>query len=199
MNSSQFELMKRMINEHTAEHASSPEKARAYLVKLGTHTPDGDLTPEYGGPPREGEQDRREPEAMVSQALARAERDTSPESLAKAASWIERAAGLGEPRGMVAMADWLDRGVHYDADPRRANGLLIRAAGLGSAEATFRLGERHEKGIGGAVRTRDAYLHYLEAALRGHLPARGEVARCLEHGIGVGQDADAAEIWRGRP
>jgi len=199
MNSSQFELMKRIINEHAAERASSPEEARAYLVKLGTHTPDGDLMAEYGGPPREGEPDRREPGAMVSQALARAERDASPESLATAASWIERAAGLGEPSGMVAMADWLDGGIHYDADPKRANGLLIRAARLGSAEASFRIGERHEKGIGGPVRQRDAYLHYLDAALRGHAPARGEVARCLEHGIGVGQDADAAEIWRGRP
>jgi len=28
----------------------TPEQALAYLVKLGTHTPRGELAPEYGGP-----------------------------------------------------------------------------------------------------------------------------------------------------
>ena len=29
-------------------------RAREFLVKLGTHTPEGELTPEYGGPKSPG-------------------------------------------------------------------------------------------------------------------------------------------------
>jgi len=36
------------IKQHR-EAINTPERARAYLVKLGTHNPDGTLTPEYGG------------------------------------------------------------------------------------------------------------------------------------------------------
>lgn len=33
----------------TARLVQSPEEARAFLVREGIHTPDGKLTPEYGG------------------------------------------------------------------------------------------------------------------------------------------------------
>lgn len=41
-----------MIKAKTADLiAAGPEACRAYLVELGTHRPDGSLTPEYGGEP----------------------------------------------------------------------------------------------------------------------------------------------------
>lgn len=52
MNDEQREKLKEFIKKHTEEVCKTPESALAYLVKLGTHTPDGNLTPEYGGPPR---------------------------------------------------------------------------------------------------------------------------------------------------
>lgn len=40
------------IKRSTARHTVSPEAARAHLVAMGISAPDGQLTPEYGGPPR---------------------------------------------------------------------------------------------------------------------------------------------------
>lgn len=44
------EALKRLIERHTRQHASDAASARAVLVKDGIATPDGRLTPEYGGP-----------------------------------------------------------------------------------------------------------------------------------------------------
>lgn len=43
------EAIKKMIAEFTRKICASRETARAYLVELGTHTPDGKLTRQYGG------------------------------------------------------------------------------------------------------------------------------------------------------
>ena len=45
------------IREGTKKITRTPETAKAYLVELGVVTPDGKLTPEYGGEPDE-ESDR---------------------------------------------------------------------------------------------------------------------------------------------
>ena len=42
--------------ETTAKYTVSKEAARAYLIELGIHTADGQLTPEYGGPEIAAEQ-----------------------------------------------------------------------------------------------------------------------------------------------
>ena len=41
------------IREGTKKITRTPETAKAYLVELGVVTPDGKLTPEYGGEPDE--------------------------------------------------------------------------------------------------------------------------------------------------
>jgi hypothetical protein len=54
----------RVVNSHDVERfremsnrvissLDTPEKARAYLVRLGTHRPDGSLTEAFGGEPDE--------------------------------------------------------------------------------------------------------------------------------------------------
>ena len=42
------------IREGTKRITRTPETALAHLVKLGMLTPDGKLTPRYGGEPEEG-------------------------------------------------------------------------------------------------------------------------------------------------
>jgi hypothetical protein len=49
MTSEQLEQLKRLIREKSEELAADPEKARAWLYKLGTHNLDGSLTKQYGG------------------------------------------------------------------------------------------------------------------------------------------------------
>jgi hypothetical protein len=51
------QLLKQMIEEHSK---MTPEECRAYLVKLGTHNPDGTLTEHYaddGEPSKYGPRD----------------------------------------------------------------------------------------------------------------------------------------------
>ena len=43
------ERFEKQAADFTKKHASSPEAAREYLQKLGTHTPTGRLTKRYGG------------------------------------------------------------------------------------------------------------------------------------------------------
>jgi len=197
MNNREFEAFKLLVERHTRENTRTPELARASLVREGYITEDGDLTPQYGGPPREGDEDMRSPGDLVTQALDRARRDDSPASLAKAASWLERAESLGETKAMIAMADWIDRGVHYPRDPILATLLIRKAAGNGSAKGAYLLARRTEEGRGCAQNLREAYLSYLSSALQGYRKARAEVARCLRCGIGTAPDELAAEVWRG--
>ncbi len=43
------------LKEQTEAHEASPLEARAFMLRSGVYTPEGELTPEYGGP----EQDER--------------------------------------------------------------------------------------------------------------------------------------------
>lgn len=42
----------RLLEEQTRFHSENPAAARAFLLGTGIYTPEGDLTPEYGGPPQ---------------------------------------------------------------------------------------------------------------------------------------------------
>lgn len=44
-----YEKLRRFIALRTKEICRSKKSARAYLVKLGTHDKNGNLTPQYGG------------------------------------------------------------------------------------------------------------------------------------------------------
>ena len=50
MTDKQREELKRVLAEQTARHMVSREDARAFLIKTGTYTKDGELAPEFGGP-----------------------------------------------------------------------------------------------------------------------------------------------------
>lgn len=45
--------IRQLIRDHTAKNIKSPEAAQASLVRRGVYTPQGDLTPEYGGEPKD--------------------------------------------------------------------------------------------------------------------------------------------------
>jgi hypothetical protein len=47
---SECEKIKKMIADFTAKKlAEGPEACHRYLIELGTHDKDGNLTPQYGG------------------------------------------------------------------------------------------------------------------------------------------------------
>ena len=46
----QREELRRIVAEQTALHLASKEKARAFLIKTGTLTPEGILAPEFDSP-----------------------------------------------------------------------------------------------------------------------------------------------------
>jgi hypothetical protein len=41
----------KLLQEQTRFHSSNPAAAREFLLGTGIYTPEGDLSPEYGGPP----------------------------------------------------------------------------------------------------------------------------------------------------
>ena len=45
--------IRNLIRAHTAQNTKSPEAAQASLVRRGVYTTQGDLTPEYGGEPKD--------------------------------------------------------------------------------------------------------------------------------------------------
>ena len=45
MTEQEREVLKRVLAEQTAKHMASKEEARAFLIKTGTYTEDGELTP----------------------------------------------------------------------------------------------------------------------------------------------------------
>lgn len=50
MTDRQREELKRILDEQTARLTASPEEARAFMIRTGTYTEDGNLAPEFGGP-----------------------------------------------------------------------------------------------------------------------------------------------------
>lgn len=193
--SSLLELLKA---EGVRARSRTPAEARAYLVQIGIVNPDGDLTPEYGGPPRDGQEDERPASEMVDQAKSRIKRDSSRESLAKAASWLERAAGMECAEALIELADWHMAGRHYPPCLGAAGRLLAQAGRLGSDKARIRhywLIERGEKEV---PNPRATYISTLSDALSGNGSARGRLARYLEMGFGVQKDLEAAALWKGQ-
>jgi hypothetical protein len=45
--------LKAILQEQKQYHVANPAAARAFLLGTGIYTPDGNLTPEYGGPQKE--------------------------------------------------------------------------------------------------------------------------------------------------
>jgi hypothetical protein len=43
----------KLLQEQTRFHSANPAAAREFLLATGIYTPEGDLTPEYGGTPPE--------------------------------------------------------------------------------------------------------------------------------------------------
>jgi hypothetical protein len=49
----------KLLQEQTRFHAANPAAAREFLLATGIYTPEGNLTPEYGGPPPEPKPEQR--------------------------------------------------------------------------------------------------------------------------------------------
>lgn len=51
MTDEQLIRFKAAAERHTAKHLKTKESARALLIKEGIYTENGNIAPEYGGPP----------------------------------------------------------------------------------------------------------------------------------------------------
>jgi hypothetical protein len=49
----------KLLQEQTEFHSANPAAAREFLLATGIYTPEGNLTPEYGGPPPEQKAEQR--------------------------------------------------------------------------------------------------------------------------------------------
>jgi 7-keto-8-aminopelargonate synthetase-like enzyme len=49
VNEKQREDIRQALKEQTARHQANPDEARAFLLRTGIYTNDGELAPEFGG------------------------------------------------------------------------------------------------------------------------------------------------------
>lgn len=50
MTDRQREELKKVLEQQTARLLASRDEARAFMIRTGTYTEDGNLAPEFGGP-----------------------------------------------------------------------------------------------------------------------------------------------------
>ncbi len=76
--------------------------------------------------------------------------------------------------------------------------LFRQAAQHNVTDALYDLANSYEKGEGVKKSERQAFEHYLRAALYGDKQAVYEVGRCYYHGIGIKRDRRLSDIWTER-
>lgn len=130
---------------------------------------------------------------LYAQALKHAR--LHPNDLETTFAKLQLALSAGSCEAAYAIGSWYANGTHVRKNGKKAHELFIVAAKGRVPEALFNLGYAYEAGKYGRVDKESAYLAYLEAALMGDLDATYEVSRCLWHGIGIGADREAAEVW----
>ena len=110
---------------------------------------------------------------------------------AEARRLFERAAEVGNPRGVSNLAA-LGGGA---PDPAKARALLTKAAEANSAEAQYQLGIMNADGVGGAKDEAAARAWFAKAAEQNHAGALERMGAFAESGRGGPQDSAAAKAY----
>ena len=102
----------------------------------------------------------------------------------------------GDARATYALATWYLHGNRFcKKDYRRAIQMLKRAAQADIASAAFDLAVSLEKGKGARKSLKEAFRHFVQAALLGDAQSHYEVGRMYFYGIGTAKDRNLAEFW----
>jgi TPR repeat protein len=104
---------------------------------------------------------------------------------ARAATWFNKAADLGNAAGMAGLANLYLEGKGVGSDVAKAVGLYKRAADLGNAGALSQLALLHIQGKGVEKSDTTAVAYYRKAATLGNPVAMNNLAWMLQGGIGV--------------
>ena len=136
------------------------------------------------------------PEAERLYAEAFEAASAEPPDLADAHRRLLLAREAGSSEAAYAIGNWHGHGIHVDRDEGAAHALFLEAAEGNVPEALFNLAVTFEKGMLGRRDEFRAYRYYLRAALFGDVASAYEVFRCLEDGMGVARDREAAAVWR---
>jgi uncharacterized protein len=115
---------------------------------------------------------------------------------AQARKLFERAAGAGNPRGVINLAA-LSGGSGASSDPARARELLARAAET-NAEAQYQLGLMMADGTGGAKDDAGARAMFERAAAQNHPGALERMGAFTQEGRGGPKDSSAAKAYYAR-
>lgn len=113
-------------------------------------------------------------------ALAIADECFDAGDIPKAFTYYERAAGLGSPDAMFAVAMMYHQGFYVKRNDKKALEILVRAANAGSGDAQFFLGRLYE----GDILPKDenqAIKFYSQAAASGFLAAFYYLGKYVDH------------------
>jgi TPR repeat protein/serine/threonine protein kinase len=115
----------------------------------------------------------------------------------KAIDLLTAAAGLNNVRALDLLGNVYRKGVPGLLEPNYAESfrLFSRAAELGFLDAQGNLGVLYINGQGAAKDEKKAASLFLDGAEKGNPSCMFYYAMCLEGGVGVAKDADAAQEW----
>jgi TPR repeat protein len=116
----------------------------------------------------------------------------------EAASWLKRAADLGDPEGMLGYAECLEKGRGAPQDFSGAATLYSKAGALGISRAKSKLGTMLRQGNGVPCPDyAEAFRLFQDAAADGFLEAQGNLGVMYMNGESVPADpAKAVSLWR---
>lgn len=139
-------------------------------------------------------------EAMVyaGEMLARG-RGVGDPNLAAAAAWFTKAADLGDPEGLYALAECHLYGKGVEKDPKRALQLLAASATLNNPIAMNLLGDVYRRGIPDVLEPNaaESLRLFTQAKDLGFLDAQGNLGVLYMNGQGVPKDEKmAVELFR---
>ncbi len=140
-------------------------------------------------------QQARSGDSDYQAALAEMTKDQP--NVKRAALLLRSSVKKGNASAAYALATWYLFGQrpYIQEDFNRAAQLLKMAAVANLPEALHDLAVSYELGRGLKKNSRQAFRHYLKAAIRGDGDSIFEVGRCLYWGIGVPADRGLAAIW----
>jgi uncharacterized protein len=121
----------------------------------------------------------------------------------EAATYLGKAAALGDPEGTYLLAGLYSSGEGVPKDPARARALFESAAAKGHRESVFALASAHLSGglgLGEADRSSPAAVAWIrQAADLGHLPSLDRLAVAYRKGeLGLAPDARLADEAQAR-
>lgn len=128
-------------------------------------------------------------------AFRRATHVEAAKDYAQAAQLYEQAAGLGQAKAALYLADMHHKGIGMPKDIAAAKRWYQRASDLGDADATTKIGWLYYSGEGGEQNFAEALRWYRKGAEQGSPAAIYNVGVIYANGDGVPADLELARQW----